>query len=162
VTFPTGSQAGVRYGQILDRFEYSVSFYDGFNHLPAIQPGGLDPASATIDFMRVYPAIRSYGADAAVPFRWFTLKTEAAAFTSRSSSTDEYVLYVLQVERQTGEWLLIGGYAGEIVTNARAPFAFAPDRGSAGRSSAGRPTQSVRTVRWSSKEPCDRTAMAST
>jgi hypothetical protein len=127
--FPTGSQAGLRYGQIRDRFEYSVSFYDGFNHLPAIQLGDLDPASATIDFRRVYPSIRTYGADAAVPFRWFTLKAEAAFFTSGSRSTDEYVLYVIQVERQTGEWLIIGGYAGEVVTDARAQFAFAPDRG---------------------------------
>jgi hypothetical protein len=127
--FPTRSQAGVRYGQIRERFEYSVSFYDGFNHLPTIELGNLDPASSTIGFTRVYPPIRTYGADAAVPFPWFTLKTEAAYFTSPSRSTDEYVLYVVQLERQTGEWLIIGGYAGEVVTDARAQFAFAPDRG---------------------------------
>ena len=29
----------------------------------------------------------------------------------------------------TGEWFLVGGYAGEIVTEARRPLGFAPDRG---------------------------------
>ena len=56
-----------------------------------------------------YPPIRTYGADAAIPLRWFTLKTEAAYFTSSSATTDEYVLYVVQLERQTGEWLFVGG-----------------------------------------------------
>jgi hypothetical protein len=129
VAFPARGQAGVRYGQIGGRFEYSVSFYDGFNHLPEIRLDTIDPSSATIAFARVYPRLRSYGADAAVPLPWFTLKTEAAYFTSSSPSTDEYLLYVVQVERQSGEWLLIGGYTGEVVTTRRSPFVFAPDRG---------------------------------
>ncbi len=36
---------------------------------------------------------------AAVPTRWLTVKGEVAYFTSRSPGTDEYVLYVVQVER---------------------------------------------------------------
>ena len=129
VAFPTRGQAGVRYGQIGNRFEYSLSFYDGFNHLPEIGFDAVDPLSETIALTRVYPPLRSYSADAAVPLPWFTLKTEAAYLTSSSPSTDEYLLYVVQVERQTGEWLLIGGYAGEVVTERRSPFVFAPDRG---------------------------------
>ena len=39
------------------------------------------------------------------------------------------MLYVLQLERQTGEWLLVGGYAGEVVTDRRSTETFAPDRG---------------------------------
>jgi hypothetical protein len=39
------------------------------------------------------------------------------------------VLYVVQAERQTGEWFLVGGYAGEHVTERRALGTFAPDRG---------------------------------
>lgn len=128
VAFPTGWQAGIRFGQIHDRFEYSASFFDGFNHLPDIQVGALDPSSETVAATRVYPPIRSYGADAAVPLPWFTLKTEAAYFTSSSPSTDEYLLYVVQVERQTGEWLFIGGYVGEVITERRSQFEFAPDR----------------------------------
>jgi hypothetical protein len=140
--FPERGQAGVRYGQIRDRFEYSVSFFDGFNHFPEIRPEELDPSSETIALTRVYPPMRSYGADAAVPLRWFTLKSEAAYFTSSSGSTDEYVLYVVQVERQTGEWLLIGGYAGEAISEERSQVAFAPDRGLS-RSFVGRASYTI-------------------
>src|SRR5262249_9901037 len=88
---------------------------------------------------RVYPAIRVYGGDAAIPLRWFTVKGEAAYFTNSGrspestrtpgSSTDEYVLYVVQLERQSGEWVLVLGYAGEAVTKQVAALGFAPDRG---------------------------------
>jgi hypothetical protein len=128
-SFPTGSQAGIRWGEIRGRVEYSVSFYDGFNHLPDIRPGALDVDTGIIEFSRTYPPIRTYGADSAIPLRWFTLKTEAAYFTSSSPTTDEYVLYVVQVERQTGEWVFVAGYAGEAVTERRSAFTFAPDRG---------------------------------
>ncbi|MGB2712730.1 MAG: hypothetical protein WBC51_01030 [Vicinamibacterales bacterium] len=142
VAFPSRGQAGLRYGQIRDRFEYSLSFYDGFNHLPELRFDEFNPSSATIALTRVYPPLRSYGADAAVPLPWFTLKTEAAYFTSSSPSTDEYLLYVVQVERQIGEWLLIGGYAGEVVTKRRSPFVFAPDRG-VSRAFLGRSTYTI-------------------
>jgi hypothetical protein len=38
-------------------------------------------------------------------------------------------MWVVQLERQTGEWVIVGGYAGEIVTVRRALLTFAPDRG---------------------------------
>jgi hypothetical protein len=116
-TLPSGSQTGVRWGHQGSGFEHSLSFFDGFNYLPDIQLG------------ITYPAIRAYGADAAVPTRWFTIKGESAYFTSRSLATDEYVLYVVQLERQRGEWVFVGGYAGEVVTRRRAALTFAPDRG---------------------------------
>jgi hypothetical protein len=130
-TMPRGSQSGVRWSHVGAGFEASLSFFDGFNNLPnivasVVPAAGFPPA---IDVTRVYPAIRSYGADAAVPLRWLTIKGEASYFTSSTPETDEYVLYVVQLERQTGEWLLVGGYAGEAVTRRRAPLTFAPDRG---------------------------------
>jgi hypothetical protein len=73
---------------------------------------------------------------------WFTVKGEAAYFTTTSPATDEYVLYVLQLERQTGEWVLVGGYAGEVVTSRRAVLTFAPDRGMA-RSVVGRVSYTI-------------------
>ena len=76
-----------------------------------------------------YPSLRSYGGDAAVPTPWFTLKVESAYFTSTTPLSDEYVLYVVQLERQSGEWSFVGGYAGEHVTQNRALLTFAPDRG---------------------------------
>jgi hypothetical protein len=125
---PQGSQAGVRLGHMGDRYEASISYFNGFNHLPNIQS---TPGSAPFDVfvMRTYPTLRSYGLDAAVPTPWFTVKGEVAYATTSTPATDEYVLYVVQVERQTGEWFLVGGYAGEAVTARRAQVTFAPDRG---------------------------------
>ena len=125
---PEGSQAGIRYSRIADRVEYSVSLFNGFNHLPniAAAPG---PRPGQFNLVRRYPSMRSYGGDAAMPARWFTVKAEASYFTSGTPATDDYVLYVIQLERQSGEWLLVGGYAGELVTARRATTAFAPDRG---------------------------------
>jgi hypothetical protein len=133
---PERAQAGVRWGYNAGRYEYSMSFYDGFNHLPAIDQGLIDIPSApggpiVVEVARRYPALRMYGGDAAVPTRWFTFKGEAAYFTSKTAATDEYVLYVAQIERQAGEWLLVGGYAGEVVTRKEAAIVFAPDRGTA-------------------------------
>ena len=116
-TLPGGSESGVRWSHVGAGFEYAASFFDGFNHLP------------TIDRGLIYPPIRMYGADAAAPTRWFTIKAEAAYFTSSSIAADEYILYVVQIERQTGEWVLVGGYAGEAVTERRGSLTFAPDRG---------------------------------
>jgi len=140
---PRGSQTGVRWSHVGAGFESSLSFFDGFNHLPSVMsnvqsgPGGIDGIPPEIDVSRAYPAIRTYGADAAVPGRWLTIKGETAYFTSRSPATDEYVLYVVQVERQRGEWLFVVGYAGEVITNHRAVLTFAPDRG-ASRAIVGR------------------------
>jgi hypothetical protein len=36
---------------------------------------------------------------------------------------------VLQLEKQRGEWVFLGGYAGEVATREGAPLSFAPDRG---------------------------------
>ena len=146
---PEGAQTGLRWGHTGAGFEYSLSFFNGFNHLPNIdptttsnaelaelaeKPGSASSAgSALIVVRRVYPAIRTYGADAAVPTPWFTIKGEAAYFTSRQSggaaTADDYVLYVLQLERQSGEWVIVAGYAGEAITARRSAVGFAPDRG---------------------------------
>ena len=108
---PGGPQEGLRWNHIGRTVEYSLSLYNGFNHLPP------------------YPQMRMYGGDAALPLRWLTIKGEAAYFTSKTSYEDEYVLYVIQLERQAGEWFFVGGYAGEVVTRTRSSFDFAPDRG---------------------------------
>ncbi len=129
--FPDRSQAGVRYSRIAARLEYSVSVFDGFNHLPNIGLAGQErpDGQIAIVLLRSYPTMRSYGGDVAIPTRWFTIKAEAAYSTSDTSGTDDYVLYVVQFERQSGEWQLVAGYAGEAVTRRRAAAAFAPDRG---------------------------------
>src|SRR4030095_7975201 len=84
---PGRSQLGVRYSRAADRIEYSVSVFDGFNHLPNIQVAPrLRPGR--FDLMRQYPLMRSYGVDAAMPTTWFTIKGEAAYSTSGTPGTD--------------------------------------------------------------------------
>jgi len=136
---PRGPETGLRWSHVGAGLEYSMSVFDGFNDLPNDE-ARLGPVG--IELTRLYPSIRTYGADTAVPTRWFVVKGEAAYFTSSSRATDEYVLYVLQFERQTGEWVFVGGYAGEVVTARHAQFSFAPDRGMA-RSFVGRAAYTI-------------------
>jgi hypothetical protein len=126
--FPGGPQFGARYSRLGAGFEYSLSIFDGFNHLPLLAPE-LQLFPFRIELGRFYPKLRTYGGDAAVPLPWFILKGEGAWFQSPQRNADEYALYVVQLERQAGEWLLIGGYAGQVVTKRRSPLDFAPDRG---------------------------------
>ena len=64
--FGGGLQAGVRWGHVGAGYEYSLSYFDGFNHLPNIEaatiiaaaPGSSGAAGdASIVIRRVYPAI---------------------------------------------------------------------------------------------------------
>src|SRR5688572_11481932 len=102
---PDGMQTGVRWSHVSGPFELSLSYFDGFNHLPNIDVH-VPFVPGEIVLTRVHPAISAYGVDAAVPTRWFTIKGESAYFTSPTPVTDEYVLYVLQLERLIGEWVL--------------------------------------------------------
>ncbi len=133
---PGRTQFGARWNHNSTGYEYSLVFYDGFHHLPLLD-GRFSFQPPAVLLERYHPSLRLYGGDAAVPLRWFTLKSEGAWFTSRTVSADEYILYVVQLERTVGEWTLVGGYAGEVVTKRRNPFGFAPDRGMA-RSFLGR------------------------
>ena len=127
---PERSQQGLRWNHTGGRIEGSLSFFDGFNHLPNIE-GSLLPLGNGVTLTRTFSDLRSYGGDVAIPLPALMLKGEATYFTSPSSTSDEYVLYVVEVERQIGEWLLDGGYAGEAVTKSTRAFPFAPDRGMA-------------------------------
>ena len=118
--YPGGSQFGARWNHT-GAAEYSLSFYDGRNHLPLYEP--------SLQLRRFHPQMRMYGGDLAVPLSKLTIKGEAGYFTSTTRQADEYLLYVIQLERQQGEWSFTGGYAGEVVTERRNILNFAPDRG---------------------------------
>jgi len=118
--YPGGSQFGLRWNHV-GAAEYSLSVYDGRNHLPLYEP--------SLQLTRYYPRMRMYGGDFALPLSMVTVKAEAGYFTSATKTADEYVLYVIQLERQQGEWSFTGGYAGEYVTLHRSILDFAPDRG---------------------------------
>jgi hypothetical protein len=120
--FPGGPQTGIRWSHT-GAIEYSASLYQGFNHLPAISvsPAGL---------RRHYRKLVMAGGDMLVPLPWLSIKGEAAYIGSADQTADEYVQYVVQLERQTGEWFFVGGYAGEIITERGiGGLEFAIDRG---------------------------------
>jgi hypothetical protein len=127
--YPGGSQLGARWNHVGRVAEYSLSFYDGHNNLPLFRYQLEPQTPLTVDLQQFFPQMRMYGGDAAIPFKAVTFKAEAAYFTSSTRQAEEYGLYVLQVERQAGEWFFIGGYAGEVVTEQRPGVEFAPDRG---------------------------------
>jgi hypothetical protein len=138
--FPGAPQYGARWNHIGAVAEYSFSFYNGFDHLPLFR---LTPQ---FTLQRFYPQLRMYGADGAVPLGPVTVKGEAAYFTSTNPQSDEYVLWVLQLERQTGEWSFAGGYAGEATTDRRSTVGFSPTRGFA-RSLVGHASYTIDTNR---------------
>ena len=145
--YPGRAQFGARWNHVGSGYEFSVSGFKGNNNLPLIEsgapqlpggiplppaaslPGNVVPAALQVPITRAYPAMWMVGGDADVPLPIVTLKGEAAFFGTDDSRADQYWLYVIQVERQSGEWMFIGGYSGEVVTTARAQVAFAPDRG---------------------------------
>jgi hypothetical protein len=138
--FPEPSEQGFRWSHA-GRFEMGLSVFDGFNHLPDIQ-AAVDPARGTVALTRTYAALRTYGGELAIPTPAFTLKGEAAWFTSPASTSEEYVLFVVEAERQVGEWLFDVGYAGEVVTTAREGALFPAERGVA-RSILGRASYTI-------------------
>ena len=145
--FPGGPQFGARWNHIGKAAEYSLSFYNGYDHLPQFGAELRLP----ITVYRYYPQMRMYGGDAAIPFPYVTLKAEAGYFTSRTPQSDEYVLYVLQLERQSGEWSFIGGYAGQVITSHGTSLTFSPTRGST-RAFVGRAGYTIDTNRSLSVE----------
>lgn len=124
--FPGRSSFGARWNHLGSGYEFSASFYDGFNSLPLLQ-GAL--SGTAIEYGRTYPALRLYGVDAAVPLRWFTVKTEAAYYTSPDRQQDEYVIYVIQFERQIKELLIVAGYARDAITARTPALQFSPELG---------------------------------
>jgi len=127
-SFPGGPQFGARWNHIGAAAEYSFSFYNGYDNLP-LYNAQLQPAPLRVDLQRFYPQMRMYGADVAVPLRWVTVKAEAGYFTSSTTQSDEYALYVVQLERQAGEWSLVAGYAGQAITAHGTSFVYSPERG---------------------------------
>ena len=146
--YPGGGQFGGRFSHTGAGWEASGMFYEGFNHLPLIE--GELRGFTGVGLRRYYPQLRLYGGDFAMPLRWFTVKAEAAHFTSRDRAFDEFVQYVVQLERIAGEWVFVGGYAGEVVTEKRNVLDFAPDRGLA-KTFLGRAAYTIdanRSVAW--------------
>jgi hypothetical protein len=140
-TFPNRSQVGIRWNVIRSGYDFSFSYFDGFNHLPELSlvllggptpiegEGRIPDEDPTVLVTRSYVPLTMFGSDGALTLRWFTLKGEAAFLKTTSGVADDVVMYVVQVERQSGELNLVAGYAGEVITKRRSTANFAPDRG---------------------------------
>jgi hypothetical protein len=128
--FPDRAQYGARWNVLGRGLEFSLSYFDGFNHLPQFTARPV-PVSGEplVALRRTYAPLRMGGADAAIPLRWFTVKGEIASMFTTSPVADDVVIYVVQLERQSGELSLVCGYAGEVVIRRRSTLDFAPDRG---------------------------------
>ena len=124
---PNGPQWGARFSHT-GTLEYALTAYSGYDYFPLFHANP-EPSRPVLDVQRFYPQLRMYGGDFAYPFKPFTLKGEAAYFTSTNPLSDEYVLYVGQLERQMGDWVFIAGYAGQSVTERRSQSGFSQIRG---------------------------------
>jgi hypothetical protein len=121
---PEGSQSGIRWSHT-GFVEFAAAFYSGFNHLPSYE---LQPN--TLAVRETYAKQRMFGGDIGVPLQLLTVKGEVAWFQSPDHRNDDYLLYVLQLERQAGEWFFVGGYGGQHVTKKGTQTRdFDPDRG---------------------------------
>jgi hypothetical protein len=121
---PDGSQWGLRWSHV-SLVEFAATYYNGFSNVPSYEPVPGQPA-----VHEYYPQQRMIGGDLAVPLRWLSVKTEAGYFISNDARTDEHVLYVVQLERQSGEWFFVGGYGGDVVTRRGTQNVdFNPERG---------------------------------
>ncbi len=116
--------------------EYSATFFQGPHHLPLLD-ATVRREDASLLIGRRYPDIRAFGGDVVTTAGAVTIRAEGAWMQARSKDADDYALWVIQGERQFGPWLLLGGYVGDWVTEARGAIRFAPDRGLA-RSVIGR------------------------
>ena len=94
--FPKGSQYGARWNVLGPGFEFSLSYFDGFNHLPEFTAIPLS-GRPLVALRRTYAPLRMGGADAAVPLRWFSVKGEIAALFTTSPAADDVVVYVVQL-----------------------------------------------------------------
>mgnify|MGYP000271245480 CR=1 FL=1 len=125
-------------GQPMIGFEEKETWPDGSitwvstTKLPLLDPEVVLRPELTVNVRRRYPRLRQYGGEAAIPLPWFTVKGEAGWYTAPARETQDFWIYVIQLERTVGEWVFAGGWAGEAVTRAGGPGAqqqFAPDRG---------------------------------
>jgi hypothetical protein len=121
---PAGSQSGVRWSHV-GFVEFAAAAYSGFDNLPSFE---VTPGNPVV--REAYPELRMFGGDVGVPLQLVSIKGEAAYFQSPDHRADSYVMYVIQLERQAGEWFFVGGYGGESITERGTQNAdFNPIRG---------------------------------
>jgi hypothetical protein len=124
---PGGGQVGARYQHSLRQTDFSLSWFEGFNHTPT-PTLSYNPYLETLTLLRTFPQMKMVGGDVARVMPWATLRAEGGWFRSNTGRTDDYMQYVAEAERVHGNFLLVAGYTGETITATRASNRLAPDR----------------------------------
>ncbi|RJP73948.1 MAG: hypothetical protein C4532_03755 [Candidatus Abyssobacteria bacterium SURF_17] len=114
------SQYAIRVLTTYRGWDFSASFYDGFNDFPNVR---LDPDFPLPSLTPVYNKLRVIGGDFATTFGRWGAHGEAAQFLSDGDVEDSYLQYVLGIDfRQSDivfdhDLFAIVEYIGEHVTN---------------------------------------------
>lgn len=125
--YPGGGQFGVRFRQNTARTDYSLMYFEGFDHTPSLALF-YNPYTDLIKLRRIYPRTHMAGGGVSSVVRGVVLRGEAAWFGSPTPYTDNYIQYAVEGERTQGRITAILGYAGEALTADRAKNRLAMDR----------------------------------
>ena len=133
--YPQRTHFGVLWSHTLDRLEYSACFFDGFNYNPSLDVITESISPLVVEATSRYPKLRMFGGDVVWPAGPFAVRAEGGYFQSAAHGTargDDYVFYVVQIEKQRGAWSGVLAYAGQNVTRNAGEYLFDPDRALAG------------------------------
>lgn len=114
------SQWAIRWNQLVPRVEFSISYFDGFDDLPFLNPSAsllLPPSgvrsSLLVSLNREYYRVKIAGADLATQFGSFGVRGEMAYFNQTDPITPDHLLFVVGLDRTYGDWFVILQYAGQ-------------------------------------------------
>ncbi|MBI4893530.1 MAG: hypothetical protein HY821_23110 [Acidobacteria bacterium] len=111
VEYPGGPQFGVRYHGIRRGIEYSGAYFEGFQNLPSLISRVLY-LQKVWEYKAAYPRIRVAGGDVSAAWRGMVWKAEGAYSWTPTQITDDFISFVVQVERVREKWQMVAGYTG--------------------------------------------------
>lgn len=132
--YPTKSlrnvQSGLRGGYRGSRGEWSLSWYDGFDHSPRIEPrpGAPDIASGVLPVRldRRFPRLEVAGGDGVLLAGPWAFRAEAGYFHFPEGRDDGFLMAEVEAEWTAGAWRAIAGYGDAFGANpsTETPAAF--------------------------------------
>ena len=135
--YPNRAQWGVHLSRAWGKLDYSFNFFDGNDHAPLGDQALISVQPWVALITRRYPRIRMYGGDLVYTARYVTLRAESAYFASKPEAPgvgrgDDYALYVIEAERQSGKVQWTVAYANKALLEDRKSYSFDPQRSLAG------------------------------
>ncbi|MBI3940474.1 MAG: hypothetical protein HY315_06535 [Acidobacteria bacterium] len=164
-TTAASSQLAIRWDHTAHGWDYSVSYFNGWNDIPnfalllvspAASSGGPATPSLEVNLQRSFRRIQVVGGDLAVTPAGLGVRAEAAFFRPQKGALDfspgedrDYLLYALGMDKSWGDWTLLAQVMGDIAFGSggavfppQAATLRFPDRG-LGHSLLGRLEQST-------------------